>query len=94
MELVVVVRNFPVRCHGLDVALLLEPWLLAGGPYHGTRRSFFRSPNGSGMYLGQLSTLKMLTTFRNVSHTVSFGLSYCTRGIIYFRIIGLSMRVR
>jgi hypothetical protein len=26
----IIVGNFPVRCHGLDVAQLLESWLLAG----------------------------------------------------------------
>ncbi len=50
MELVVV-GNFRVRCHGHDVAQLLEPWLLVRGSYHSIPRSFFRSPDRSGRYL-------------------------------------------
>lgn len=60
MELVVVVGNFPVRCHGLDVAQLLEPWLLARGPHITVFSGLFlglrTDPESSKVQLALLTT--------------------------------------
>jgi len=82
VELVVVAGNFPVRCHGLDVAQLLEPWLLAGGLYHsilGLRTDPESTKSGTIDVEG--ADLHCV-----IVSTVSFGLSYRYYKDIHFRI--------